>query len=109
MRRPKEVRVCALSDLDDKAPLAVEVGDLPVVLVRVGDEVHALRDQCSHALATLSTGAVTGKGIECWLHGACFDLRTGAPTSPPAVVPVDVYPVRIDGEDVFVDLGTTVN
>ncbi len=102
-------RVCALSDLDDKKPHAVSVGDVPVVLVREGNEVHALRNECPHASMTLSEGEVTGKGIECWMHGSCFDLRTGAPSSPPATEPVDVYAVRIDGDDVFVDPETTVN
>jgi 3-phenylpropionate/trans-cinnamate dioxygenase ferredoxin component len=103
------IRACALSELDDKKPLAVEVGDVAVVLVREGDEVHALRDECSHASLSLSEGEVTRKGIECWLHGSCFDLRTGQPSSPPASEPVDVYAVRIDGDDVYVDPTTTLN
>jgi 3-phenylpropionate/trans-cinnamate dioxygenase ferredoxin subunit len=41
--------------------------------------------------------------IECWLHGSCFDLRTGEPTNLPATEPVDVYPVRVVGGDVLVD------
>ncbi|WP_328345845.1 non-heme iron oxygenase ferredoxin subunit [Micromonospora sp. NBC_00421] len=109
MRTPQGIRLCALSDLEDKAPLAVQVGDVPVVVVRIGDEVHALRNQCTHARMSLSEGEVTSKGIECWMHGACFDLRTGVPTSPPAVDPVDVYLVRVEGGDVFVDPHTTVN
>jgi len=103
------IRACALSELDDKKPLSVEVGDVTVVLVRDGDEVHALRDECSHASLSLSEGEVTRKGIECWLHGSCFDLRTGQPSSPPATEPVDVYAVRVDGDDVFVDPDTTLN
>ena len=79
------------------------------VFRREGDEVHALRDECSHASLSLSEGEVTRKGIECWLHGSCFDLRTGQPSSPPATEPVDVYAVRIDGDDVFVDPDTTLN
>jgi 3-phenylpropionate/trans-cinnamate dioxygenase ferredoxin subunit len=103
------IRACALSELDDKKPLAVEVGDVAVVLVREGDEVHALRDECSHAALSLSDGEVTRQGIECFLHGSCFDLRTGQPSSPPASEPVDVYAVRIDGDDVYVDPTTTLN
>ena len=103
------IRACALSELDDKKPLAVEVGDVAVVIVRDGDSVHALRDECSHASLSLSEGEVTRKGIECWLHGSRFDLRTGQPSSPPATDPVDVYAVRIDGDDVYVDPTTTLN
>ena len=96
-------RVCAFTDLDEDKPFAVEVGDTPVVLVRQGDEVHALRDECTHAELALSDGEVTRKGIECFLHGSCFDLRTGEPTNLPATEPVSVYPVRVEGEDVLVD------
>jgi 3-phenylpropionate/trans-cinnamate dioxygenase ferredoxin subunit len=103
------IRVCALSDLDDRKPVGVEVGDVPVVLVREGDTVHALRDECSHAELSLSEGEITRKGIECWLHGSCFDLCTGMPSSPPATEPVDVYAVRIDDGDVYVDPTTTLN
>lgn len=109
MHTTRWIRAGALSELTDKEPLAFEVGDVSVVLVRDGDEVHALRNECTHAGVSLSEGKVTHKGIVCWMHGACFDLRTGAPSSPPAVESVDVYAVHIDGDDVFVDPDTTVN
>ena len=102
-------RVCALTDLDDGKPYAVEVGDTPVVLVRQGAAVHALRDECTHAELALSDGEVTGKGIECFLHGSCFDLRTGAPSSPPATEPVDVFAVRVAEGDVYVDATHPIN
>jgi 3-phenylpropionate/trans-cinnamate dioxygenase ferredoxin subunit len=101
-------RACALSDLDDGKPFGVEVDDVEIVLVRQGDSVHALRDECSHAELALSEGEVTPQGIECWLHGSCFDLRTGEPSSPPATEPVEVFAVEIRDGEVYVDL-TTVN
>ena len=52
----------------------------------------------------LSEGEVDGYTIECWLHGSCFDLRTGQPTAMPATVPVPVYPVKIEGDDVLVSI-----
>jgi 3-phenylpropionate/trans-cinnamate dioxygenase ferredoxin subunit len=102
-------RACALSDLDDGKPFGVEIDDVEVVLVRQGDTVHALRDECSHATLALSEGEVTRKGIECWLHGSCFDLRTGQPSSLPATEPVAVFPVEIRDGDVHVDVTTTTN
>ena len=53
---------------------------------------------------TVAEGEVDGYTIECWLHGSCFDLRTGRPTSMPATVPVPVYPVKIEGDDVLVSI-----
>jgi 3-phenylpropionate/trans-cinnamate dioxygenase ferredoxin component len=100
--------VCELSELDDGKPFGVEVGDVAVVLVRQGDEVYALRDECSHAELSLSDGELTDKGLECWLHGSCFDLRTGQPSAPPATEPVAVFPVTITEGLVYVDL-TPVN
>ncbi|NUT52056.1 MAG: non-heme iron oxygenase ferredoxin subunit [Saccharothrix sp.] len=104
-------RVCSLAELDDRKPVAFEVGDeyTPVVLVRDGGTVHALHDLCSHAAIELSEGEVTRKGIECHLHGSCFDLRTGKPSSPPATEPVDVFAVDIRDGDVFVDVTVTLN
>ncbi|MFC6094126.1 non-heme iron oxygenase ferredoxin subunit [Saccharothrix lopnurensis] len=105
------IRVCPVADLDDRKPVAVEVGDehTPVLLVRDGDTVHALRDLCTHAEVSLSEGEVTRKGVECWLHGSCFDLRTGRPSSPPATEPVDVFAVELRGGDVYVDVTAPTN
>jgi len=102
-------RACALSDLDDGKPFAVEVDEVEIVLVRQGDSVHALRDECSHAELALSEGELTPKGIECWLHGSCFDLRTGAPSSPPATEPVEVFPIEIRDGEVHVDVTAATN
>ena len=97
-------RACAVSDLVDGKPFPVEVEGTEVALVRVGDEVFAIRDECSHASIALSEGDVEDCTLECWLHGSQFDLRTGQPLSLPATEPVAVYPVRIDDDDVLVDV-----
>ena len=100
-------RVCGLSDVPDGGALRLELDEVDVAVVRYEGRVYALQDLCSHAEVPLSEGDVeTVDGtptIECWLHGSCFDLRTGEPTNLPATEPVDVYPVRVEGEDVFVD------
>ena len=96
------VRACALSALTDDTPLGVELEGEPVCLVKTGGEVFAIRDVCSHAEVPLSEGEVYDHTIECWLHGSCFDLRTGAPTGLPATEPVPVYPVKTEGDVVYV-------
>jgi 3-phenylpropionate/trans-cinnamate dioxygenase ferredoxin component len=98
------VRVCSLSEVPDEGALGVEIDGTPVAVVRVGEEVFALRDVCSHAEVALSEGEVYDHTIECWLHGSCFDLRTGKPTNPPATQPVPTYRVKIEGDDVYVSL-----
>ena len=101
------VRVCSVADLPDEGAIGVEIGDLPVAVVRAGGEVFALRDVCSHEEVPLSEGEIYDHTVECWLHGSCFDLRTGAPTGPPATKPVATYPVKIDGDDVYVAVPAT--
>ena len=96
------VRACAVSDLKDDGAISVVLGGDEVAIVKTNGEVFAIKDWCSHAAVPLSEGDVEGYTIECWLHGSCFDLRTGKPTSMPATVPVPVYPAKIEGDDVLV-------
>jgi 3-phenylpropionate/trans-cinnamate dioxygenase ferredoxin component len=98
-------RACALSDLPGEGAIGVEVDGEPVAIIRTsGGEVYALRDVCSHAEVPLSEGEIYDHTVECWLHGSCFDLRTGNPTGPPATEPVATYQVKIQGDDVYVSL-----
>jgi 3-phenylpropionate/trans-cinnamate dioxygenase ferredoxin component len=98
------LRACALSELPAEGALGVEVAGTPVALVRTGGEVFALHDVCSHEEVPLSEGEIYDHTVECWLHGSCFDLRTGKPTGPPATKAVTTYQVKIDGDDVLVGL-----
>jgi 3-phenylpropionate/trans-cinnamate dioxygenase ferredoxin subunit len=104
------VRVCSLADLPAVGAVAADVDGVRIAIVRdsAGD-VHAVDDTCSHAKVSLSEGEVEDCTIECWLHGSRFDLRTGQPTALPAIRPVAVYPVTIDGDDVLVDVTVAVN
>jgi 3-phenylpropionate/trans-cinnamate dioxygenase ferredoxin subunit len=102
-------RACSLSDLPAAGAIQAYVGGEMLAIVRDEDgDVHAIADMCTHAMISLSEGEVDGCTIECWLHGSRFDLRTGEPTGLPAITPVDVYPVRIDGDDVLVDTSQTI-
>jgi 3-phenylpropionate/trans-cinnamate dioxygenase ferredoxin subunit len=96
------VRVATLAELADGKPIRVEVGHVPICLVRDGESLHALHDVCSHADVNLSDGDVEDGAVECWLHGSRFDLATGRPSGLPATRPVPVYDVTTDGEAVFV-------
>jgi 3-phenylpropionate/trans-cinnamate dioxygenase ferredoxin subunit len=98
------VKVCALDEVPADGALGVEVDDTPVVIARSGDEVYALNDICTHAEVSLSEGEIYNGTIECWLHGSCFDLRSGKPTNPPATQPVATYKVKVEGGDVYVSL-----
>ena len=102
-------RACGVAEVPDVGGLRVVLEGIPVAVVRDEDgDLHAVGDTCSHAEVSLSEGEVEGCTIECWLHGSRFDLRTGEPTSLPAITPVPVYPIIVDGDDVLVDVTSTV-
>jgi 3-phenylpropionate/trans-cinnamate dioxygenase ferredoxin subunit len=97
-------RACSVTDVDSGESLAVTVDDVAIAVVHDEDEWYAIYDECSHGAVPLSEGEVDGCLIECFLHGSTFDLRSGKPTCLPATEPVPVYPVRVEGEDVLVDV-----
>ena len=98
------LRACAVADVGERSAIRVTLAGLPVAIVRSDGEVYAIHDVCSHANVALSEGEVEGRTIECWMHGSRFDLVTGQPTGLPATVPVPVYPVKIDGDEVLVEV-----
>jgi nitrite reductase/ring-hydroxylating ferredoxin subunit len=102
------LRACALDDLADDTAISVELDGVPVCVAKTEGEVFAISDICSHADVPLSEGEVCEGTVECWLHGSRFDLRTGRPTGLPANRPVPTYPVKIDGDDVYVDVRDSV-
>ena len=92
------------SALQDRKPVKVSINGEDLCLTRIGNEVFAISDTCTHSDASLSEGDVTDFKIECWLHGAEFDLRTGEALTPPAVAPLHTYGVHVDGDSVTVEI-----
>ncbi len=98
------VRACALAELPAQGTFAVELNGIPLVIIQSDGEIFALQEFCTHEDVSLADGEVYDHTVECWLHGSCFDLRTGKPTGPPASKPLATYPVRVDGDDVYVSV-----
>jgi 3-phenylpropionate/trans-cinnamate dioxygenase ferredoxin subunit len=100
------VRLCRRDEIEPGTARRFDVGSHRIALVRIEDEVFAIGDRCSHEDYSLSEGEVLGEEceIECWKHGSTFDLRTGQPQTLPATKAVPVYVVRLEGDDVMVEL-----
>jgi 3-phenylpropionate/trans-cinnamate dioxygenase ferredoxin subunit len=92
----------AFDSLVSGKPVAIDVDGVAVCVARIGDEVFAVEDTCTHSEASLSEGEITGTKIECWLHGAEFDLRTGQALTPPATAALKTFKVEINGNQVVV-------
>ena len=86
-----------LAEIEPETSAKVMIGDAAVCVVRIGDDVYAIGDVCSHAEVSLSGGEVYADDceIECPKHGSTFDLRTGEPQVLPATQPVPVYDVTV--------------
>lgn len=96
------VAVAKLDDLPDGGKLVVDVNGTSVLLANTRDRIFAVRNLCSHAYETLECGRVRNGWISCPVHGARFDLETGAPMNPPASLPIETYEVRIEGDTIEV-------
>ncbi len=80
----------------------VSLGDREIALYNVDGTYYATDDVCTHDEASLADGELFGCIVECPLHGARFDIRTGKALSLPAVYPVRTYPTRISDAGVEV-------
>ncbi len=90
------------SVLVEGKPIAIDVDGVAVCVAKVGDEVFAVADTCTHSEASLSEGEITGTKIECWLHGAEFDLRTGLALTPPATESLKSFKVKRNGNQLTI-------
>ena len=95
-------RACSAVEVADDSAIHVDIAGKPICIAMSQGELYAIYDVCSHADVPLSQGDVEDCTVECWLHGSRFDLRTGKPTGLPATRPVPIYPVKQEGDDVFV-------
>lgn len=98
-------RACAVADLDDGEATTVAVVP-PVAVFNVDGAFFATDDTCTHEDYSLAEGYVDGCQVECALHWAKFDVRTGDALSLPATKGLRTYPVKVEGGSVLVDLSS---
>ena len=96
------VAVAQVSELAAGEMKFAAVDSQRIVLANVEGRFYALRDVCGHRNAPLSRGRLIGHLIECPLHFALFDVRTGKLVDGPISTDVPAYEVRVDGETVYV-------
>ncbi len=97
-----EADVLASDELVEGTPVVVEVGRVPVLLLRHDGEIHAVQDWCPHAGGPLSQGTFDGDIVECPWHQSRFCLADGAPIQGPAAVPLRTFEVREAGGRILV-------
>ena len=98
------VRVAKTSDLTDSNRTLLEVDDRIVALFKVGGEYFCIDDVCTHDGGPLADGELDDHTIACPRHGAKFDIRSGAALTMPATRPTKSYAVKVEGEDVLIQV-----
>src|SRR5919106_2825277 len=96
------IPVCPTTALPPGEATRVEA-DEPIAVFNVDGVFYAIDDTCTHQDASLSDGWLEGCAVECPLHAACFDLRTGVPSGPPAKKAVRTHQVNVSDGVVYVD------
>jgi glycine betaine catabolism B len=94
------VAVAKVADVPPGTMIFVAVERERIVLAHVEGRFYALRDVCGHRNAPLSRGRLDGYSIECPLHFATFDVRTGKLIDGPVSADVPTYEIRVEGETV---------
>ena len=98
------VKVAQQGEIAENSGKLVEVEGREIALIRSGDEYYALDNTCTHRGGPLAEGFVERGEVKCPWHGAHFDLKTGQPTRPPAARGVSTYAVRVQGNDIEIEV-----
>ena len=98
------VKVGKVADVLPGTTKVFEVNDKAIAVCNVDGEFYAVDDICTHDEGSLDQGELDGFEIECPRHMARFDVRTGAVTMLPAVMPIDTFGVRVEGDDIELDV-----
>jgi len=98
------VKVAQVSDIAPGEVRVFEIEGEDVALCNIDGEIYAIADLCTHDDGPLGQGHLHGDQIECPRHGARFDVRSGRALTLPAVVPIPTFEVKIEGDEVLVDV-----
>jgi naphthalene 1,2-dioxygenase system ferredoxin subunit len=98
------IALTSADEVPDDDVIGIDIAGNSIALYRVDGEIYATDNICTHGNARLCDGFLEGHEIECPLHQGKFDIRNGKAMCEPLTEDVRTYPVKIEGNRVFVDL-----
>jgi nitrite reductase/ring-hydroxylating ferredoxin subunit len=109
MERVEYKRAASIDQIEDGGAVELTFGEEVIALFRLGSDFYATAGICTHAYARLAEGYVEDNVIECPYHAGTFDIRTGKALSAPCTKDLKTYPLRIEGDAIFVGISTGVD
>ncbi len=103
-RKTESHLVAKTDEIPEDEVKQVTIGELTLAIYNVDGTFYATDDTCTHAFASLSDGYVEDGVIECPLHAARYEIATGKVVDLPATEDLNSYPVRVEGEDIYVEV-----
>ncbi|MDE1867365.1 MAG: non-heme iron oxygenase ferredoxin subunit [Thaumarchaeota archaeon] len=98
------INVCGISELKKGDMLDFDYKDKKILLANLDGKIYATDRICTHAEADLSTGILNEEGVTCPLHLSTFNLKTGVPQNLPAEIPLKIYNVKIEQNEIYVEV-----
>jgi len=98
------VKAGKVSEVPNFKMKAFNVEEKQITVANIDGKYFAFEDACTHMHCSLAGGQLKGKTITCYCHGAQFDISTGKVLAPPASLPLKVYNVKIEGENILVEV-----
>ena len=98
------IKVAKIADIPEGEIHTLSAGGKKVALAHIGPEFFAIDDICTHAQCSLGEGSLIEQEVECSCQCARFDVKSGAVRFLPATAPIATYPVKVEGEDILVEI-----
>jgi nitrite reductase/ring-hydroxylating ferredoxin subunit len=98
------VELCKTDEVAAGSALRVEAGGVTVAVYNLDGEFYVTDDNCTHGPGSLSEGFIDGDVVECNFHNGQFNIKTGEVVSPPCMIPVKIYPTRIEDGKVVIEV-----
>ena len=98
------IKACSLEQVKEGQLFGLTINDKKILLANLKGKVHATDLICTHADADLSTGILSEEGVRCPLHLSVFNLENGEPQNLPAETPLKVYNVKIEQDEIYVEV-----
>ncbi len=100
------IHIASIDEISETCGVAKEVDGQQVALFRLGEQVFATSNVCTHQYALLTEGYIEGEYVFCPMHQGCFHIPSGAAQEPPVSKPIQTFPVKVEQDKVFIDLNT---